>query len=283
MATSYGIAPSPPPNPPELPEGVDPGPRWPAWYGPVGFVTAFLVAGIVGLIIGVIAVAAGGEVDETSPTVAIVGTFVQDVVFIGTAMAFASLTLRPRGWHFGLRRTRFWWAVLWAVVGLATFYFLSIFYSIILTGLGVNEEQSTLDDLGVDEGRLALVAGAVLVVVAAPIVEEIFFRGFFYRSLRTSLPVWAAALIGGAVFGLVHILTGAVAVPLLAIFGVILCLVYEQTGSLYPVIGMHATVNAAAFGFGTEEVWLPLGLWAAVIASCVLAPRFLWRGAPALS
>ena len=47
-------------------------------------------------------------------------------------------------------------------------------------------------------------SGAFLVVVIAPIAEEVFFRGFFYRALRTSLPIWLAVLIDGAVFGVIH-------------------------------------------------------------------------------
>jgi len=237
---------------------------------------------IVGVVVGAIAIAAGSDLDQATPAVAIVGTFIQDAIFIGTAIAFASLTLRPRAWHFGLRRTRFWWAVLWAFLGLVTFYLISIFYSVVLSALGLDEEQTTLDDLGVDEGRLALVAGAVLVIVVAPIVEEIFFRGFVYKSLRSSLPIWAAALVAGVVFGLVHIFTGAIAVPLLIVFGAILCLVYERTGSLYPVIGMHALVNTLAFVVDTKEVAVSLGLGGAMLALCVLAPRFLGRTAPAL-
>ena len=282
MATVYGIPPpAPPPDPPELPEGVDPGPRWPWWYALAGFFTAILGALVIGGLIGAIAVAAGGDLEESTPTVAIVGTLVQDVIFVGTAIAFASFTLRPRAWHFGFRRTRFWWAVLWAFVGLVTFYLVSVVYSLLLTGLGLEQEQTTLEDLGVDEGRVALVSGAILVIVVAPLVEELFFRGFLYRSLRSSLPVWAAALIAGAVFGLVHVFTGAIAVPLLAFFGIVLCLVYEQTGSLYPVIAMHALVNMLAFMIDTEEFALSLGLGAGVLAMCVLAPRFFGRGVPA--
>ena len=48
--------------------------------------------------------------------------------------------------------------------------------------------------------RTNLVAGfavALAVIVVAPVAEEIFFRAFFYRALRTRLPVWSAALIDG--------------------------------------------------------------------------------------
>ena len=47
-------------------------------------------------------------------------------------------------------------------------------------------------------------AVALAVIVVAPVAEEIFFRAFFYRALRTRLPVWSAALIDGIVFGSLH-------------------------------------------------------------------------------
>lgn len=83
--------------------------------------------------------------------------------------------------------------------------------------------------------------------VSAPVVEEIFFRGLLYRSLRNRLPVWPAALIAGVMFGFVHI-TGYPldTLPVKAAFGVIACLLYERTGSLLPGIGLHSFVDASS-------------------------------------
>jgi membrane protease YdiL (CAAX protease family) len=51
---------------------------------------------------------------------------------------------------------------------------------------------------------LVIVLTGVALCLSAPIVEEIFFRGFLYRSLRNRLPVLPAALIVGVIFGLGH-------------------------------------------------------------------------------
>jgi hypothetical protein len=95
---------------------------------------------------------------------------------------------------------------------------------------------------------------AVLAVIAlsasAPIVEEIFFRGLLYRSLRNRLPIIPAALIAGCLFGLVHITSyPLVTLPVKAAFGVIACLLYERTGSLLPGIALHAFVDASVVDF----------------------------------
>jgi uncharacterized protein len=89
---------------------------------------------------------------------------------------------------------------------------------------------------------------ALAVIVVAPVTEEFFFRGFFYRALRTRLSVWAAALIDGVVFGALHFQgpNSAVILPVIAVFGVGQCLVYERTGSLFAVIAIHAAFNTVA-------------------------------------
>ena len=45
------------------------------------------------------------------------------------------------------------------------------------------------EDLGADESTLALVAAGIVVIVVAPIAEEFFFRGFFYRALRSRMGI----------------------------------------------------------------------------------------------
>ena len=257
-----------PPDPPELPPGADPSPPWPWWYALAAYFGGFVVAAVLAIPFVVGLDAAGA--DEPAPTVA--GTIVQNLALIGVAVALAWRTRRPKAWHFGLRRTRFWPALGWTALGLVAFFIAAIAYSALIDP---EVEQTTLDDLNARETALATIATAVLVCVVAPVGEEIFFRGFIYRSLRGSLNVWLAALIGGVLFGLVHLPTGPDAVPMLTILGVIFCLIYERTGSLYPVIGLHAFNNTIAVGVDIErwEYVAPIG--GAVILACMVAPRFL--------
>lgn len=276
-----------PPDPPELPDGAIREPRWPAWYGPAAFgaalVAGFIVSAVVGLIVGALGGFSARDLDESAPLVTILGTLLVDALLIAAAVLFASFKLKPKAWHFGLRRTRFWPAVGWSALGMFVFYVLAAAYSALL---GPQPEQTVTEDLGLRQSTTFLILGALLVVVVAPIAEEVFFRGFFYRALRTSLPIWVAALINGAVFGIIHF-TGPDSLPLLPVLvalGVIFCLVYERTGSLYPVIALHALNNTIAFGAqtGEEAAWfLALGLGAIMITACVVVPRFAWRTAPA--
>jgi uncharacterized protein len=111
----------------------------------------------------------------------------------------------------------------------------------------------------------------------APVAEEFFFRGFFYRALRSRYTVLVAALIDGLLFGVIHwdfsSAEALLIVPPLAALGFIFCLVYEKTGSIYPTIALHALNNAIAFGVTVEDPWPSIVFGALVLLGCALVPR----------
>jgi uncharacterized protein len=264
----------PPPQPPELPE--DARPRWPWWYGPVGF----LAGGVAGLITAGIAWAFLGVDDPgESPSAIIVGTLLLDGSLVAVALLFASFVRRPRAWHFGLRRTPFWPAVGWAALGMVTFYVLVGVYSVIVQP---DVEQSVAEDLGADESTFGLVAAGFMIICVAPFAEEFFFRGFFYGALRTRFSVAVAAVIDGLVFGLIHFeggTDGLLIVPPLATLGVVFCLVYERTRSLYPVVALHSINNSIAYAAQADGGAVAAVLGPLMLVACALVPRFT-RPAP---
>ena len=96
------------------------------------------------------------------------------------------------------------------------------------------------------EGFGAVPVQVLLIVIMAPISEEVCFRGMLYGGLREKLPRVAAALLGGLVFGGLHAITGITAVPPLIFFGFVLSLLYEKTGSIVPGILLHMLNNSVA-------------------------------------
>ena len=264
-----------PPDPPELPAGADPAPRWPLWYAPVGFVAGFAITLFVSVIAGVVATAAGADVgDDIPPSLVVVLTVFQGLILAGTAIFLANRTRRPQPWHFGLRRAPFWPSVGWAALGLAAFFLFVILYSAIVSPDG---DQSVTEDLGAEDSTLALVAAGFVVIIVAPVGEEFFFRGFFYRALRTRLGVLAAAAIDGLVFGLIHF-SGSETLqllPILGALGFIFCLVYERTGTLYTTIALHAFNNSIAYGVEADAATVSLVFGTLMLTGCMVAPRLL--------
>jgi membrane protease YdiL (CAAX protease family) len=91
----------------------------------------------------------------------------------------------------------------------------------------------------------ALAFMAPVVVVVAPIGEEIFFRGFLHKALRRRLPMWGAAILSSILFGLVHV--HPVLIPALFVVGLGLALLYERQQSLLAPVVAHATFNVLGF------------------------------------
>jgi uncharacterized protein len=115
-------------------------------------------------------------------------------------------------------------------------------------------QKDVTRDLGFGHGTIGTIAAGLLIVVAAPVSEEIFFRGFIFGGLRGRLSFPVAGLISAGIFGLFHF-TGAgsfAVLPQLAVLGFALCWVYEETGSIYPTMAMHALNNAIAFAVLTS-------------------------------
>ncbi|HEX4465921.1 MAG TPA: type II CAAX endopeptidase family protein [Solirubrobacteraceae bacterium] len=108
-----------------------------------------------------------------------------------------------------------------------------------------------------DRSTLVIVLTGVALCFSAPIVEEIFFRGLLYRSLRNRLAVVPAALVVAIIFGLGHTQYPLLERPQQAAFGFIVCLLYERSGSLLPCIALHMLVDASSFEFAlTGVAWI---------------------------
>ena len=80
-----------------------------------------------------------------------------------------------------------------------------------------------------------------MALVAAPVWEELIFRGVLYRGLCGSFGRDEAILISALVFASIHVSAAAfIPIFLLAIF---LAYAYERTGSLFTPIAMHFVYN----------------------------------------
>lgn len=139
--------------------------------------------------------------------------------------------------RLGVRRFAAGTALKWMAASVGAYFVFAALYSVLITP---PEQEDIAEAFG------PLPVQILLIVVAAPLSEELLFRGYLFSGLREKLSRWPAALIAGAVFGSLHALTGISAVPQLILFGVILCLLFEKTGSIVPGIILHVLNNSAA-------------------------------------
>ena len=98
-----------------------------------------------------------------------------------------------------------------------------------------------------------------MVIAVAPVVEEFFFRGFFYRALRNRLSMRSRRWWSASLFGLIHYSstgsTGCRSCRRWPCSGSCSASSTRSTGSLLAPIGMHAFNNAIAFGVQADDGW----------------------------
>lgn len=260
--------------PPEQPPApADDGPRWPAWYAPAAFVTGVVAVFIVLAVVQVVVAATGHDLPSSGAGIELGGTLVQDGLLVAAAILFASRVARPRPWQFGLRPVPLWFAVKSALVAYAGFWAASFVYQL---AVHPNGKQTVAKDLGADHGGALLVLAAILVIVVAPAAEEFFFRGFFFRALRSRFSLYVAAAIDALVFGAVHYTSSQTLsiLPILAFLGFAFCMLYARTGSIFPGIALHALNNSISYAHVVHNsAGVSFGLFAVVIAGCMLVPR----------
>ncbi len=106
--------------------------------------------------------------------------------------------------------------------------------------------QESVERLVSSRSMPLVVQIAVSAILVAPVVEEVFFRGFLYGAIKRRVrPVIAMAAVG-VMFGLVHPpLTTQIP---MCIFGGLLCYVYEKTGRLTVPIAIHFLFNLVQVG-----------------------------------
>lgn len=92
------------------------------------------------------------------------------------------------------------------------------------------------------EDKVALALFFFTAAVAAPVFEEIIFRGFLLASLTRYLPVWGAILASSLVFALAHLSLSEV-LPL-TILGMVLGFVYTRSRNLLASILLHSLWNS---------------------------------------
>jgi membrane protease YdiL (CAAX protease family) len=94
------------------------------------------------------------------------------------------------------------------------------------------------------ERKLILILGTCII---APLAEEVIFRGYLYPVVKRYTEPAFAAIITGIIFGAIHGNIWAV-IPL-SIFGILLAVLYELSGSIWSCILCHALFNSINVAF----------------------------------
>lgn len=137
----------------------------------------------------------------------------------------------------------------WGVLGGVSALIISVVGGVVWTLLSSEESPSNSDFLPTEPSLLTAIALVVLVAVGTPIVEELFFRGLFLRSVGRRWNLTVGVIVSSIVFGLMHAQGDSWAellflVGVTATFGAVFALlVVRAQGRLGPAIIAHMCVN----------------------------------------
>jgi membrane protease YdiL (CAAX protease family) len=114
-----------------------------------------------------------------------------------------------------------------------------------LIGIDLDKVGQTAEDL--TEGATDAIGVVLLVVIvgiAAPVFEELFYRGLWLRAIERRAGTVPAVIGSSVLFGLVHF--EPYDLPALIGFGVIAAVLTVRTGRLGPAIWAHVAFNLTA-------------------------------------
>jgi membrane protease YdiL (CAAX protease family) len=219
-----------------------------------------VLVGFVALIIGTIPAAAiyiaAGERPSSNGLlngVDFLANGVDQLVLLAVVVGY--LQWRHRGWQRMVRLPRLRELpkelAIGVGIGLGMLYALGVLVSSVLQPIFeavTHRDVTPAEQIGSGIHGWGAVAFAVGAVVVAPIVEEFFFRGLFFRTLRDRYGLWVGAIGSGILFALLHTGAGGAAQKLMlqiaiGLFGVGLALLYDWRGKLGANVAAHAVFN----------------------------------------
>jgi membrane protease YdiL (CAAX protease family) len=170
------------------------------------------------------------------------------------ASAFFQFAAFGAAWWFSVRKFRLNWSALglrrpvrgmpWLPFSLAAGALLVVgVYGVLLDAAGIHPDTELPD--AVFESALPLGIVIVLTVAVAPVVEEVFFRGFVFSGLtRRWGPVWGV-VASSSLWGAAHLGNSGYlyVVPPIVMIGAMFAWGYHYSKSILPSIGAHFLFN----------------------------------------
>jgi len=139
---------------------------------------------------------------------------------------------------------KFEWSTLGLGCGLLIgSYTIVLIHNGILMLLGIGTQGDEIFEIfnTLDSPVWFIIVGTIF----APVVEEIFFRGFLFQGFRHKYGWIKGGLLSSLIFAMGHL--DPVALIPTFIFGLLLAYMYHRSNSVWPGIILHCLINA--FGF----------------------------------
>lgn len=141
------------------------------------------------------------------------------------------------GRRLGFFQVRDWSSIFWTV--LTTIVLIALGWVLSLISDPRTIAAGEMMALGVHSPVYFIIA----IVIAAPVSEELLFRGYAFSAWLPKFGPWATALVTSVLFTALHFHYGPVGLMSVFLFGLGLAFLRFKTGSIYPCILVHSLIN----------------------------------------
>lgn len=208
--------------------------KFPTWLDLFATLGVFVASVLVGSLLSVVLMRLRGA-ESLTPDITFVYYLIQMLPTIAFLVWLRHRAGRGSAIHLGLRRLHLP-MILWGVVLVVAS---GIVIEPLLTLFPTEAYDGVQQTIGL--GGWAILSS----VIAAPILEEVLFRGLIFESCAERFGKGVGLLLSALLFGVIHIVP--VQVINAFVVGLILGYVYLRTRSLVSVIIIHAFNNAIAY------------------------------------
>ncbi|PER49469.1 CPBP family intramembrane metalloprotease [Bacillus thuringiensis] len=172
------------------------------------------------------------------------GTLTGLTIAIVLVLGVYFMVLRPKKLSWSEVGIRSFSIKSWKFILLLTIMLLvgDVIVMVLTSFIGNSYENSKTEAIQQSVNFFTVLIAFVSAAIISPIYEEIFYRGFLYRWLRTRFGIIGAILLSSLIFTIVHIPTYN-AMPVNFLSGIVFAWAYERTNSIWPSVIIHGLTN----------------------------------------
>ena len=147
------------------------------------------------------------------------------------------LVIVQQKYKFVLKKKEFFNVFIYSILFVPIIILLSIVSKLLLPEF---TEQQQVKDLR--ESFFEVISrDGIMIILLAPIIEEVVFRGLFYTALKSYFPWFVSIIFSSVIFALIH--GNILAFTLLFSLSLLLTFIYELYGKLFYPILIHSCFN----------------------------------------
>lgn len=171
----------------------------------------------------------------------------QEAIFLIPFYFFVIRKYQLKVSELGFSNIGVWQTIKWILKAFGVVIIFNLFMLFIMVQVpeikGFGPQASHIPLFG--GSRFDLILAVLVLVIIAPVIEELIFRGFLLQTFLSRFTPWLASLITAGIFALIHFEFQSIGI--IIFLALVLNWIFLRTKSLWPCIGFHMLNNALAF------------------------------------